>query len=61
MGRVGKEEGHGDKPPAQEASSRGCHLHLLIYSKNNSGRAADATNGGAVKKREAGRRAGLVC
>lgn len=33
-------EGCGDPPPVGEASSSSCHLHLLIYSKNNSGRAA---------------------
>lgn len=33
-------EGRGDQPLVQEASSNSCHLYLLIYSKNNSGRAA---------------------
>lgn len=30
----------GDQPPRRDASSSSCHFHLLIYSKNNSGRAA---------------------
>lgn len=38
--REGRVEGPGNQPPVREASSSSCHLHLLIYSKNNSGRAA---------------------
>lgn len=33
-------EGHRAQDAVREASGCSCHLHLLIYSKNNSGRAA---------------------